>query len=98
MTLLRLSLLLAVAGVALVLTGVLVGPPGFTGIEGAIFTRAAGVPAHNGAFIEWGEDSLLGPGDGNLWLGAGVALLLVALATVIAHSRGVRIVRATASS
>jgi len=96
MTLPRLSLLLTLVGGALVLVGVLVGPPGFAGIEGAWFTRAAGMPAHSRAFTVWGEDSLLSTGDGNLWLGAGIGLLLVALAALVAHARGLRLVRAPA--
>jgi hypothetical protein len=97
-TLPRLSLLLALVGAALALAGLLVGPAGLA-IEGAYFTRAAGTPAHSGIFNDLSSgDTLLSPHDGNLWLGAGVVLLLAALATVVAHARGLRLVRATAST
>jgi hypothetical protein len=93
----RLSLLPALAGAALVLVGVLVGPPGFAGAQGAYFTRAAGIPSHSRAFIAWGEDSLLSGSDGNLWLGAGIACLAIALAALAAHAAGLRLVRERAS-
>jgi hypothetical protein len=97
MTLPRLSLLLALVGTALALAGVLVGPAHFTGIEGAYFTRAAGTPGMDSAFTTWGMGlALLSPGDGNLWLGAGIALLLAAAGALLAHARGLRLVRTTA--
>jgi hypothetical protein len=95
MTLPRLSLLLALVGAALALTGALVGPASFVGVEGAYFTRAAGSAAHGGVFTAWGTGlSLLSPGDGNLWLGAGIALLLAAAGGLFAHGAGLRLVRA----
>jgi len=95
MTLPRLSLLLALAGVALALAGIFVGPASFAGVDGAYFTRAAGSAAHSGVFTAWGTGlSLLSPGDGNLWLGAGIALLVAAAGALFAHTAGVRLVRA----
>ncbi len=97
MTLPRLSLLLVLVGGGLVLAGVLVGPAHFTGIEGAYFTRAAGTPSMDSALTTWGAGlALVSPQDGNLWLGAGIALLLAAAAGLIAHAAGLRLVRATA--
>ena len=95
MTLPRLSLWLALVGAALLAAGVLIGPATFTGIEGAYFTRAAGAPAHSSAFTAWGTGlSLASPSDGNLWLGAGLVLLVAAAAGMFAHAAGVRLVRA----
>ncbi|MBS1868576.1 MAG: hypothetical protein JSS99_02835 [Actinobacteria bacterium] len=95
MTLPRLSLLLALLGAALAVAGVLVGPAHFTGIEGAYFTRAAGEPPFDSALRTWGAGlALLSPRDGNLWLGAGVALLLAAAGALFAHAAGLRLVRA----
>ncbi len=95
MTLPRLSLLLALVGGGLVLAGVLVGPATFTGIEGVSFTREAGMAMHSGTFDAWGRGlSLLSPGDGNLWLGAGIVLLLAAAGVLFAHRAGLRLVRA----
>lgn len=94
MTLGRLSLLLALVGGALVLVGALAGPAHFTGIEGAYFTRAAGTPALERAFRTWGDGlGLLIPRDGNLWLGAGLACLLLAGGALLARVRGLRLVR-----
>jgi hypothetical protein len=95
MTLPRLSLLLALVGVALALAGLLVGPAEVAGIEGAYFSRAAGTPAYSSVFTDWGEGlALLSPHDGNLWLGAGIALLAAAAGALIAHVAGLRLVRA----
>jgi len=99
MTLARLSLLLALVGGGLVLVGVLVG--GDTswlggGIEGAYFTRAAGTPAYSGVLTgSFNPDGpqLLSLHDGNLWLGAGIALLLAAAGALFAHAAGLRLVR-----
>ncbi len=64
-------------------------------VEGAYFTRAAGVPAYSGVFTGWGRGlGLLSPGDGNLWLGAGIALLVAAVGGLFAHRAGLRLVRA----
>ncbi|HKG04743.1 MAG TPA: hypothetical protein VKB03_16340 [Conexibacter sp.] len=93
MTLPRLSLVLALTGVGLALAGVLVGPAGLE-IEGAYFTRAAGTPAHSGVFNDWSSgDTLLSPHDGNLWLGAGIVCLLLAGGALLAHVRGLGLMR-----
>jgi hypothetical protein len=95
MTLPRLSLVLALVGVALTLAGLLTGPAEVTGIEGAYFTRAAGTPAQSSVFADWGQGlALLSSHDGNLWLGAGFALLFAAAGGLFAHGAGLRLVRA----
>lgn len=96
MTLPRLSLLLAIAGAALVLAGVLVGPAVVTGIEGAYFTRTAGTPAYSSVVSAASGDGLglFSPLDGNFWLGAGIVCLVVALGALLAHAAGLRLVRA----
>lgn len=66
---------LFVCAVALIVSGVEIGKPS-VGIEGAYFGRPAGVPAFSGVFARTGT-GLLDPADGNLWLGAGIAVLLV---------------------
>lgn len=103
MTLPRLSLLLALVGGLLVAAGLLVGGDmSWIGdFEGATFTRGAGTPAYSGVFsgsFDPDGPQLLSLHDGNLWLGAGIALLLAALGTAVAHLAGLRLVRATASS
>jgi hypothetical protein len=97
MTLPRLSLVLALVGAGLVLAGVLTGgdTSWIEGIEGASFTRAAGTPAYSGVFDTIGDPRLLSLHDGNLWLGAGIALLLAAAAGLFAHGAGLRLVRAS---
>ena len=95
MTLPRLSLALALVGGGLVAAGLVVGPAEVAGIEGAYFTRAAGTPAYSSVFTDWGQGlALLSLHDGNLWLGAGLALLLAAAGALFAHSAGLRLVRA----
>jgi hypothetical protein len=99
MTLPRLSLLLALVGAGLVLAGTLVGgdTSWIRGFEGATFTRAAGTPAYSGVFSgSFNPDGpqLLSLHDGNLWLGAGIALLLAAAGGLFAHAAGLRLVRA----
>jgi hypothetical protein len=96
MTLPRLSLLLALVGGGLVLAGVLVGgdTSWIGGIEGAYFTRAAGMPAYSGVFDAIGEPQLLSVHDGNLWLGAGIVLLLAAAGAMFVQGAGFRLVRA----
>jgi len=101
MTLPRLSLVLALIGAGLVVAGVLVGGDRswVEGIEGAYFTRASGTPAYSGVFsANFNPDGpqLLSLHDGNLWLGAGLALLVAAAAGMFAHARGLRLVREAA--
>ena len=93
----RLSLALVFVGGALVLAGVLTGgdTSWVDGIEGAYFTRAAGTAAYSGAFDVMSDAGprLLSLHDGNLWLGAGLALLLAAVGGLFAHAAGLRLVR-----
>jgi len=99
MTLPRLSLLLALVGAGLVLVGVLLGgdTSWVDGIEGAVFTRAAGTAASSGVFdvISDHGPRLRSLHDGNLWLGAGIALLLAAAGALLVHARGLQLVRST---
>jgi len=93
MTLRQLSLALALAGATLVLIGVVMGPASVASIEGAWFTRAAGRAAISSSFRASGSGlSLLSPSDGNLWLGAGIALLIAAAGALFAHRAGLRLV------
>jgi hypothetical protein len=93
----RLSLLLALLGAGLVAAGIVIGgdTSWVDGIEGTYFTRAAGTPAHSGVFdvISYSGPRLLSLHDGNLWLGAGIALLLAAAGGLFAHGAGLRLVR-----
>jgi hypothetical protein len=97
MTLPRLSLLLALLGGLLVAAALAIG--GDTSwvqrIEGAYFTRAAGRPAYSGAFEAMSDSGpqLLSLHDGNLWLGAGIACLLLAGGGLLAHVGGLRLAR-----
>jgi hypothetical protein len=97
MTLPRLSLLLALAGAGLAAVGVLIGgdTSWIQGIEGAYYTRAVGTPAYSGVFDLTSDSGpqLLSLHDGNLWLGAGLALLLAAVGGLFAHAAGMRLVR-----
>ena len=74
---------LAICGVALIVLGFVIGRP-HAAVEGAYFDRphgTYGVPL----FSQSGA-GLLDPGDGNLWIGAGVAALAVAAGlTVLAR-------------
>lgn len=73
-------------GVALIVVGLLVGKPP-VGIEGAYFNRSIGASAFAGAFSQSGT-GLLDPSDGNLWIGAGIAVLIVTgLALLFAKRR-----------
>ena len=95
MRLRRIALVLALAGVAFTVVGLLVGPADLISAEGAYFMRSAGMAAHGGSFhVVSRGDMLLSPHDGNLWLGAGIVLLLAAAVALIAHGAGLRLVRA----
>ena len=95
MRLRRIALVLALAGVALVVVGLLIGPADLISVEGAYFMRSAGTAAHRGSFhVVSSGDVLLSPRDGNLWLGAGIALLLAAGGALFAHAARLRLVRA----
>lgn len=92
MSLPRVALLLALLGGLLVAAGVAIGV-GYS-VEGAYFTRAAGTPANAGVF-DFDGPRLLSLDDGNLWLGAGIACFLFAGGLLLAHARGLRLVRPT---
>ena len=64
-----------VSGVALIVVGLIIGRPTI-GIEGALFNRSvgSGSPTSN-VFVQTGN-GLADPADGNLWIGAGIAILL----------------------
>jgi hypothetical protein len=66
----------------LVAIGVLVGKPE-TEIEGVYFNRSVGEEATAGVLAETGPGPL-SPSDGNLWLGAGIALGVVAVGAAVA--------------
>ena len=68
--------LVCLTGVALIIAGLIVGKPS-VGIEGAYFNRSIGAPAYSGVFASTAP-GLLDPSDGNLWIGAGIAVVLFA--------------------
>ncbi len=67
-----------IGGIALVVTGLIVGEP-HPVVEGAYFNRSVGAPAFAGVFAT-SRPEAFDPGDGNLWIGAGLALLLAGAA------------------
>lgn len=74
----------AALAVVLVVVGLIIGEPR-AGVEGAYFNRSIGVPAYSG-FVARTGPGVFDPADGNLWLGAGVALA-VASAVALAFIR-----------
>jgi hypothetical protein len=70
-------------GVALIIVGVIVGRP-TVGIEGAFFNSVGGARAA-GVFVRTGT-GLVDPADGNLWIGAGIAVLLATGALLLLRS------------
>ena len=68
-------------GVTLIVVGVIVGGP-HVGIEGAYFNRSIGAPAYAGVYAT-NHQGLLDPSDGNLWLGAGVALVVATCGSLL---------------
>lgn len=75
----KIALWLGVVGVALIVTGVIIGRPDAVvdlSIQGAYFNRDVGSPAFaDDAQAPVSSAGLLDPSDGNLWLGAGIALV-----------------------
>ncbi len=55
-------------------------------IEGAYFNRSVGEDAGVAVFSKVGP-GLLDPSDGNLWLGAGIALVVAAVGAATASRR-----------
>lgn len=82
---LNLPLILWVVGAVLIVVGVAVGEPDIE-IEGAYFNRSVGEQADTGVLSEVGP-GLLSPADGNLWLGAGIAFLVIAVGAAVASRR-----------
>jgi hypothetical protein len=77
----RVLIAVVVVGVVLVAVGLIVGTP-TPSVEGAYFDRANGSPAFAGVFSA-SKPTLLDPADGNLWIGAGIALLLAVSTTLL---------------
>lgn len=77
--------LCSVAGVILIVVGLVIGTPDAS-VEGAYFDRANGVPTHVGVFSA-SKPGLLDPTDGNLWIGAGLVLVLLAVSSVLRTTR-----------
>lgn len=88
----RLLAICFAVGVILIVLGLIIGTLS-PSVEGAYFDRANGPPAFAGVFIA-SKPTLLDPADGNLWIGAGVPLVL--LATASAALRGSRAQRPSA--
>jgi hypothetical protein len=77
----RLLAMICLVGVAFVVTGLVIGKPSME-IEGAYFSRSVGVPAYSGVFAHKGP-GLLDPANGNLWLGAGIVVLLAMILVLL---------------
>jgi hypothetical protein len=77
----RLMALCCAAGVALIVAGLIIGTPNAS-VEGAYFDRANGVPVHVGVFSA-SKPGLPDPADGNLWIGAGLALVLLVVSSAV---------------
>ena len=73
----------AAIGATLIVVGVLVGTPSAS-VQGAYFSHADGTPSFAGAF-GGSKPALLDPADGNLWLGAGVAIILFTMLVALAR-------------
>jgi hypothetical protein len=68
-------------GAGLIFVGLIVGRPTFT-VRGAYFDRSVGVPTFAGVSANSGT-GLFDPSDGNLWIGAGIAVLLITAVCVV---------------
>jgi hypothetical protein len=77
----RLLILSLTIGCVLIAVGLIVGTPSAS-VKGAYFDQVNGTPKFAGVFSA-SAPSLLDPADGNLWLGAGFVLVLVALCVAI---------------
>jgi hypothetical protein len=87
-------MLCCAGGVCLIVVGLIIGTP-TPSVEGAYFDRANGTPRLAGVFYA-SKPSLLDPADGNLWIGAGVALVVIAVSFTV--SRWIRRQRSRALS
>jgi len=86
---LRILGVLCLVGIGLMIAGLIIGTPTL-GLEGGYFNRSIGPPAFSGVVARSGN-GLLDPSDGNLWIGAGLAILgatAVALLVARGHSKG----------
>ncbi len=86
----RIALWLGLVGTALIVTGVIVGRPDVVvdlGIQGAYFNRDVGAPAFidNQTYTTTPSAGLLDLSDGNVWLGAGIALLAASAVVLLAR-------------
>lgn len=92
----KIALWVVIVGAALVVAGVIIGPPEGVvdlSIQGAYFNRDVGSPAFaDDAHAPVSSAGLLDPSDGNLWLGAGIALL--AAGVLVLFTRRLRARRA----
>lgn len=94
----RIALWLGIVGAALIVTGVIVGRPDVVvdlGIQGAYFNKDVGTPADvdvDDTYTTAPSAGLLDLSDGNVWLGAGIAL--VAAGAVVLLTRLLRARRA----
>jgi hypothetical protein len=81
----RIACALGIGGVILIVVGALLGRPDVD-VEGAYFQRSP--LSHSGVFSFRGP-GLLSPSDGNLWIGAGIAVLVAVavLAVRVQRSR-----------
>lgn len=82
---LKLPLILAVVGAVLIVVGVAVGEPDIE-IEGAYFNQSVEEESGAAVLSEVGP-GLLSPADGNLWLGAGIAFLVIAVGAAVTSRR-----------
>jgi hypothetical protein len=72
----RMLILCLMIGCVLIAVGLSVGMPSAS-VEGAYFDQVNGAAKFQGVFSA-SSPSLLDPADGNLWLGAGIVLIVVA--------------------
>jgi len=83
----KITVLLGIVGAALIITGVIIGKPDGVvdlSIQGAYFNREVGSPAFaDDAHTPAASAGLLDPSDGNLWLGAGIVLVVASAMVLI---------------
>jgi hypothetical protein len=87
---------LGLLGVALVIVGLIIGAP-TVGIEGAYFNRSIGTPTYSSVFRESGT-GFFNPSDGNLWIGAGIAILVLVCAGLVLRRSGTQARRSESST
>ena len=77
----RVLILCATVGLVLIAVGLIIGVPAVS-VEGAYFDQPSGPPKYAGVFSA-STPRLVDPRDGNLWLGAGIVLVIVAVSVAI---------------